>query len=119
MQLASHLPRVEGDMVQLQQVMLNLIVNAIQAMSNLRDGVRELHISTDSIQEGASSRPSCGLHLHPFNFGRRSAVLWRQTPRNEEGDRGAGAPVGGDHAPDLGGRHRVPVDPGGYSGVRA
>ena len=26
----------------------------------------------------------------------------RQTPRNEEGDRGAGAPVGGDHAPHLG-----------------
>src|SRR5258706_134047 len=26
----------------------------------------------------------------------------RQTPRNEEGDRGACAPVGGDHAPHLG-----------------
>jgi transposase len=32
----------------------------------------------------------------------------RQAPRDEEGDRGAGAPVGGDHAPHLGGRHRVP-----------
>jgi hypothetical protein len=26
----------------------------------------------------------------------------RQAPRDEEGDRGAGAPVGRDHAPDLG-----------------
>jgi hypothetical protein len=26
----------------------------------------------------------------------------RQAPRDEEGDRGAGAPVGGDHAPHLG-----------------
>src|SRR6266403_1607610 len=43
----------------------------------------------------------------------------RQAPRDEEGDRGVGAPVGGDHAPHLGGRHRVPVDPRGYSGVRA
>jgi hypothetical protein len=43
----------------------------------------------------------------------------RQAPRDEEGDRGAGAPVGGDHALHLGGRHRVPVDPGGYSGVGA
>src|SRR6266403_1847082 len=43
----------------------------------------------------------------------------RQAPRDEEGNRGAGAPVGGDHAPHLGGRHRVPVDPGGYSGVGA
>jgi len=32
----------------------------------------------------------------------------RQAPRDEEGDRGDGAPVGGDHAPHLGGRHRVP-----------
>jgi transposase len=32
-----------------------------------------------------------------------------QAPRDEEGHRSAGAPVGRDHAPDLGGRHRVPV----------
>src|SRR5260370_2152463 len=32
-QFAEGLPRVQGDRVQLQQVMLNLIVNAIQAMS--------------------------------------------------------------------------------------
>src|SRR6478736_2522795 len=34
-QLAPQLPRVQGDRVQLQQVMLNLIGNAIQAMSDL------------------------------------------------------------------------------------
>jgi C4-dicarboxylate-specific signal transduction histidine kinase len=57
MELAPHLPRVKGDRVQLQQVVLNLIVNAIQAMSNLSDGVRELHISTDSVQsEGVCVR---------------------------------------------------------------
>ena len=36
----------------------------------------------------------------------------RQAPRNEKGDRRAGTPAGGDHAPHLGGRHRVPLDQG-------
>jgi signal transduction histidine kinase len=45
-QLAEGLPPVQGDRVQLQQVMLNLIVNASQSMSGVEDGNRELHIST-------------------------------------------------------------------------
>jgi signal transduction histidine kinase len=49
-QLAGELPRIQCDRVQLQQVMLNLIVNAIQSMSSVEDGNRELHISTVSIE---------------------------------------------------------------------
>jgi PAS domain S-box-containing protein len=49
-QFAEGLPRVQGDRVQLQQVMLNLIVNAIQSMSGVEDGNRELQISTVSIE---------------------------------------------------------------------
>jgi PAS domain S-box-containing protein len=49
-QFAEGLPRVQGDRVQLQQVMLNLIVNAIQSMSGVKDGNRELQISTVSIE---------------------------------------------------------------------
>ena len=48
--LAGELPRIQCDRVQLQQVMLNLIVNAIQSMSGVEDGNRELHISTMSIE---------------------------------------------------------------------
>jgi signal transduction histidine kinase len=44
MQLAGELPRIQCDRVQLQQVMLNLIVNAIQSMSGVEDGSRELPI---------------------------------------------------------------------------
>jgi signal transduction histidine kinase len=49
-QLADELPRIQCDRVQLQQVMLNLIVNAIQSMSGVEDGNRELHISTARIE---------------------------------------------------------------------
>jgi signal transduction histidine kinase len=49
-QLADELPRIRCDRVQLQQVMLNLIVNAIQSMSGVEDGNRELHISTVSTE---------------------------------------------------------------------
>jgi signal transduction histidine kinase len=52
-QLAGELPRIRCDRVQLQQVMLNLIVNAIQAMNGVEDGNRELHISTSIEPEGA------------------------------------------------------------------
>jgi C4-dicarboxylate-specific signal transduction histidine kinase len=47
---ADDLPLIDCDRVQLQQVMLNLIVNAIQSMSGVEDGNRELHISTVSIE---------------------------------------------------------------------
>jgi len=46
--LAEGLSPVHGDRVQLQQVMLNLIVNAIEAMASVDDGVRELVVSTES-----------------------------------------------------------------------
>jgi C4-dicarboxylate-specific signal transduction histidine kinase len=44
--LADGLPLIAGDRVQLQQVILNLIVNAIEAMSALSEGARELLIAT-------------------------------------------------------------------------
>jgi signal transduction histidine kinase len=46
-QLAEGLPFFRGDWVQIQQVMVNLIVNAIQAMSGGGNGGRELQISTE------------------------------------------------------------------------
>jgi PAS domain S-box-containing protein len=46
MQLADGLPLIQGDRVQLQQVVLNLILNAFEAMSSVDDARRELSIST-------------------------------------------------------------------------
>jgi C4-dicarboxylate-specific signal transduction histidine kinase len=55
-QFAEGLPRVQGDRVQLQQVMLNLIVNAIQAMSGIGEGARELQISINAVPSEGSVR---------------------------------------------------------------
>ena len=45
--LTEGLAPVEGDRVQLQQVILNLILNAAEAMSAVDEGARELLISTE------------------------------------------------------------------------
>jgi PAS domain S-box-containing protein len=43
---AQGLPLIQGDRVQLQQVLLNLTINAVEAMREVSDGPRELLIST-------------------------------------------------------------------------
>jgi PAS domain S-box-containing protein len=50
--LADGLPLVRGDRVQLQQVMLNLILNAIEALSGVSDGERDILISTGTAESG-------------------------------------------------------------------
>jgi C4-dicarboxylate-specific signal transduction histidine kinase len=51
-QLAEGLPLIQGDRVQLQQVILNLIINAVEAMSAVSEGARELLISTGKDASG-------------------------------------------------------------------
>ena len=46
-QLKDDLPHVRGDRVQLQQVILNLIINGLEAIAKNKDGARELSVSSD------------------------------------------------------------------------
>jgi PAS domain S-box-containing protein len=50
-QLATDLPLILGDRIQLQQVVLNLLINAIEAMSGMREGPRELWVSSEKVAE--------------------------------------------------------------------
>jgi signal transduction histidine kinase len=53
MQLSEGLPPILGDRVQLQQVILNLIMNAVEAMSEFSERSRELSISTSKVKSGS------------------------------------------------------------------
>jgi C4-dicarboxylate-specific signal transduction histidine kinase len=72
MKLAKDLPLIQGDQVQLQQVMLNLIINAIEAMSPHAAGARDLLIRTAKTKSGGvlvAVRDS-GLGVDPANLER-------------------------------------------------
>ena len=60
-QLAEGLPLIQGDRVQLQQVILNLILNAVQAMSGITERTRELLISTERDGIGRRARHGAGF----------------------------------------------------------
>jgi PAS domain S-box-containing protein len=82
-QFAGGLPRVQGDRVQLQQVMLNLIVNAIQAMSGTREGARELQISIEAIPSKGGVRVGVrdtGPGLNPESLSRLFEPFYTTKP---------------------------------------
>jgi len=55
-EFADDLPIVLGDKIQLQQVILNLVINAIEAMNGMAEGTRELQVSSQRIT-GTRSDP--------------------------------------------------------------
>jgi PAS domain S-box-containing protein len=80
--LADHLPLIEGDRVQLQQVMLNLIVNAIEAMSGVADVQRELLVSTEQVESGRVlvAVTDTGPGLDPANLERLFDAFYTTKP---------------------------------------
>jgi len=65
-ELAGDLPQVMGDRVQLQQVLMNLMINGIDAMKNV-DGTRELTIKSQRTEkeEALVSVSDTGIGLPP------------------------------------------------------
>ena len=49
----AELPQVMGDRIQLQQVLLNLITNAIEAMATAREGLRILVVKSETSKDGS------------------------------------------------------------------
>jgi PAS domain S-box-containing protein len=71
-ELATNLPSVMADRIQVLQVVMNLILNGIQAMSALEDGERILVVSTQR-GEGDEVRVAvqdCGIGIDPENIER-------------------------------------------------
>ena len=66
------LPPVQGDRVQLQQVIFNLMMNAVEAMSGGGEGPRELLISTEKAEadDVLVAVRDTGPGLSPANLGR-------------------------------------------------
>ena len=82
-ELADGLPLIRGDRVQLQQVMLNLIINAVEAMTGVSEGPRELLISTAKSETGGvrvAMRDS-GPGLAPADLERLFTAFYTTKPK--------------------------------------
>jgi C4-dicarboxylate-specific signal transduction histidine kinase len=70
--LADNLPRVLGDRIQLQQVILNLVRNAVDAMNSITGRVRILRVGSGRSETGnvVVSISDSGTGIEPVNLDR-------------------------------------------------
>jgi two-component system sensor kinase FixL len=69
LELASALPQVLADRIQLQQVLMNLLINSLQAMAHVTDGPRELLIRSQrhDIDQVLVEVRDSGIGIDPEN----------------------------------------------------
>jgi signal transduction histidine kinase len=81
-QLAEGLPLIQGDRSQLQQVIINLIINAVEAMSGVSEGSRELLIGTGKDASGGVlvAVQDSGPGLNPESFDRLFNAFYTTKP---------------------------------------
>jgi signal transduction histidine kinase len=74
--LANNLPALWGDRIQLQQVLLNLLMNGIEALSGVGEGPRELMVSS---QKGTETAGESGEGTPEITAGPHVLVTVRDT----------------------------------------
>jgi len=84
-ELAAALPRVHGDRVELEQVMLNLVMNACDAMAGVAPEQRRLSVRTRAVDvaDGAVqiSFADCGPGFTPEQYARLFEPFYTTKPR--------------------------------------
>ena len=84
-ELAAALPKVQGDRVELEQVMLNLVMNACDAMAGLPSEQRRLTVRTRAVdaEDGAVqvSFGDCGPGFTPEQYARLFEPFYTTKPR--------------------------------------
>jgi hypothetical protein len=81
-ELAENLPHVKGDRVQLQQVILNLVLNAVEAMSAVANRPKELLIRTARTDSNGAllAVQDCGSGIDPANLERVFEAFYSTKP---------------------------------------
>jgi C4-dicarboxylate-specific signal transduction histidine kinase len=81
LRLADGLPSVMGDRIQLQQVLVNLVVNGVEAMSSVSDRPRELTVLSQRARKGVSVEVrDTGTGLDPANRDRLFQSFYTTKP---------------------------------------
>jgi signal transduction histidine kinase/CheY-like chemotaxis protein len=82
-ELGDDVPLIQADRVQLQQVILNLITNAVETMSDVQGRPRELLVSTGRDATGGVvvTVTDSGPGLNPENFDRVFEAFYTTKPR--------------------------------------
>ena len=82
LQLASELPSVRGDRVQLQQVIINLAMNGVQAMATVTDRARVLTIRTEQREsdEVLVAVQDVGIGAEPEGLDRLFSAFYTTKP---------------------------------------
>jgi PAS domain S-box-containing protein len=81
-EFTEELPQITGERVPLQQVLLNLMMNAIEAMSSLTDRARVLSVRTRKHDDGVLvAVADCGIGIEPDNLDRIFEAFFTTKPQ--------------------------------------
>jgi signal transduction histidine kinase len=81
--LSEHVPLILADRIELQQVILNLMINAIEAMSTVSEGPRELLIrsGTDESEQVVISVQDSGPGIDPESLDHLFKAFYTTKPQ--------------------------------------